>query len=347
MTARPDPDPVISAWLNDEAAERAPERLLSATRTRIQSTNQRRAWWPAWRLQSMNNRFRLGGALAAIAVIVVLGFVLIPRPTNNGGPVPTPLPSASPNPSPSPAASSTPAPSQAVILPGQLCSATDCLTGTLEAGTYSFDAGFASPGKLTFTVPAGWTTNNQGFVRKNLDLQQPTGIATDDSPNEVVFVTFFVTDTYTDACHWQGTMVSAGTTVDQLTNLLVAQRNRVARTPTNVTVGGFPAKQVALTVPASLDLTKCDSGVVHVWPGPGGDNSGGLCCAAAGSTDVVDVVNVAGHTFVVVARHAAGASPADLAELNAMVASIKIAAPPASPAPSGASPLPSGTTPSP
>jgi len=340
MTARPDPDPVISAWLNDEAAERAPERLLSATRTRIQSTNQRRAWWPAWRLQSMNNRFRLGGALAAIAVIVVLGVVLIQRPTGSGGPpLQTPLPSASPSPVPSPAPSSTPAPSPSPIPAGQLCSATDCLTGTLEGGTYSFDAGLFAPGKLTFTVPAGWTTDHQGFVRKNLAPQQAGGITTDDSPNEVVFVTYFVTDVYTDACHWQNTMVSAGTTVDQLTNLLVAQKGRVASAPISVTVGGFPAKQIGLTVPASLDLTKCDNGVLDVWPDVGG-NGVGLCCGAAGSTDVVYVVNVAGHTFVVVARHAAGASSADLAELNAMVASIKIAKPPASPAPSGASPSP-------
>ena len=124
MTTRPDPDPVISAWLNDEAADRAPERLLAATRTRIQSTNQRRALRPAWRLQSMNNRFRLGGALAAIAVIVVLGFVLIPKPIGSGGP-PLPSPSPSLGPSPSPTPSSTPAP-PAVIPPGQLCSSTDC-----------------------------------------------------------------------------------------------------------------------------------------------------------------------------------------------------------------------------
>jgi hypothetical protein len=341
MTARRDPDPAISAWLNDEAAERAPEHLLSTTRTRIESTNQRRAWWPAWRLQSMNNRI-LGGAVAAIAVIVVLGFVLIPRPTGTGGvtptPVPSPSPSLAPSPPPSAAASPSAAPSLAVIPPGQLCSASgNCLTGTLEAGTYSFDAGGVTPAKLTFTVPEGWNTD-QGFVRKNFDLNAPTAV--EDSPTEVVFATFPVDHIYTDACHWLATMVSAGTTVDQLTNLLVAQKGRVASVPTTVTIGGFPAKRVQLTVPTSIDMTKCDNELLHFWPDVGGNGSGGLCCAAAGTTDVADVVNVAGQRFVVVARHAAGASSADLAELNAIIASIKIAAPPASPAPSGASPSP-------
>lgn len=286
----------------------------------------------------MNNRFRLGGAVAAIAVIVVLGVVVIQKPGGSGGPVPTPLPSASPNPSPSPMPSSTPASSPAVIPPGQLCSATTCVTGTLEAGTYSFDAGAFTPGKLTFTVPAGWTTDS-GFVSKNFDYHPPSAI--EDSPNELILSTWFLANVYTDACHWKTTMVSAGSTVDQLTNLLVAQKGRVASAPTSVTIGGFPAKRIQLTVPTSIDMTKCDNGLLHVWPDPGGNSSGGLCCGAAGSTDVVDVVNVAGHTFTIVARHAAGASPADLAELNAIVASIKIAAPPVTPAASfGASPSP-------
>lgn len=340
MTTRPDPDRLISAWLNDEAAERAPERLLSATRTRIESTNQRRAWRPAWRLQTMNNRV-LGGAVAAIAVIVVLGFVLIPRPSGTGGATPTPVPSPSPSqlPSavPSPLASPSAAPSLAVIHPGLLCETSVCVSGALDAGTYTIQAGAFAPADLTFTVPAGWTTDS-GFVRKNFDQNPPSAV--EDSPNELTFSTWFVTDIYTDACHWQTTMVSAGTTVDQLASHLVAQKGRTASTPTTTTIGGYPGKQIQFTVPASFDMTKCDNGVLHVWPDPNQNGSGGLCCQAPGSTDVVDVVNVSGQTFVVLARHAAGASPADLAELNGIVASIRIAASPATPKPSGASPSP-------
>lgn len=341
MTTRRDPDPVISAWLNDEAAERAPERLLSATRTRIQSTNQRRAWRPAWRLQTMNNRV-LGGAVAAIAVIVVLGIVLIPRPSGSGGgvtptPVPTTLPSGSPTQGPSSAASPSAAPSLAVIPPGLLCSSTECVGGALEGGTYTMDAGAFAPVDLTLTVPAGWTTDS-GFISKNVDPNPPSGI--EDSPNELIFSTWFVDHVYTDACHWTTTMVLAGTTVNQLTNQLLAQKSRVASSPTNVTVGGYPAKHIQFTVPASFDMTKCDHGVLHIWPDVGGNGSGGLCCQAVGSTDVVDIVNVAGEPFVVLARHAAGASPADLAELNSIVASIQMAAPAATPKPSGASPSP-------
>ncbi len=293
----------------------------------------------------MNNRV-LSGAVAAIAVIVVLGIIFLPKPSGSGGP---PVPSAIPSPSgaapsPSSSASSSAAPSFGVISPGLLCSATTCATGTLEAGTYSFAGGSlpgpVTPADLTFTVPAGWTTE-QGYVSKNaLSIQKDLAHL---GPNEVFFATFPLTNTFSDACHSSTTMVSAGTTVDQLTSLLVAQKGgRVASTPTNVTVGGFPAKRIVFTVPAAVGVESCDNGVgrLHFWPDPDGTSGGGICCSSVGSTDVVYVLHVAGQQLVVMTRQAAGASAADLAELNAIVASVRIAGAPASPAPSGASPSP-------
>ncbi len=157
------------------------------------------------------------------------------------------------------------------------------------------------------------------------------------------FATFRITNVFSDACHWTKTMVSAGTTVDQLTNLLVAQKGgRVASAPTNVTLGGFPAKRIQFTVPASVGVESCDSGVglLHFWPDPDGTSDGGICCSPVGSTDLVYVVNDGGKLLVVLTRQAAGATPADLTQLNAIVASVNIAAPSTSPAPAGASPSP-------
>lgn len=285
----------------------------------------------------MNTPIRIAVAAAVVIVIGLVGVNLIPKSGGVGGLAPTPVPTVASPPTPTPTPPPTSSPSAAAVIPpGRLCSPTTCVTGTLEAGTYSIDAGLFAPGTLTFTVPAGWTTD-QGFVRKNFDLNPPGKI--EDSPNELVLSTWFVTDVYTDACHWQTTKVSAGTTVDQLTSLLVAQKGRVAAAPTTTTIGGYPATRIQLTMPTNIDLTTCDFGLLHAWPDPGGV-SGGLCCGAPGSTDVVDVIDVTGQRFVVVARHAAGASPADLAELNALVDSIKIAAPAPTPKPSGASPSP-------
>ncbi len=79
-----------------------------------------------------------------------------------------------------------------------------------------------------------------------------------------------------------------------------------------------------MTVPADLDVTKCDGGFIRFWPVAGPDESGGLCCTAGGSTDVVYVVDVAGNRFAVVARHQARSSAEELAELQTIVDSIKI-----------------------
>ncbi len=169
-------------------------------------------------------------------------------------------------------------------------------------------------------------------------------------PTEVFFATFPIANVFSDACHWTNTMVKAGTTIDQLASQLVAQKGgRVASAPTSVTLGGFPAKRITFTVPASVGQETCDSGVglLHLWPDPDGTSNGGICCASVGSTDVVYVVNDGGQLLVVLTRQAAGATPADLAQLNAIVASVKITAQAATPTPPRASPSPSGASPSP
>ena len=137
-----------------------------------------------------------------------------------------------------------------------------------------------------------------------------------------MLVTWIVSHVYADSCNWMGTSVDVGgaagftvPTADQLANALVAQRGRIASPPTDVTVGGFPAKRIELTIPADLDISAtCDSGYMRFWPETGGSESGGLCCSAAGSTDVVYVVDVDGNTFAVVARHTATSSAQDRAD---------------------------------
>ena len=196
--------------------------------------------------------------------------------------------------------------------------------GSLDPGTYYIPEGGATPGRLTFTVPAGWATQ-EAFVTKNLEGEP---IATYSVGNNVLLVTWIVSHVYGDICDWRGTMIDVGgisiPTVDQLADALVAQQGRVASGPTDAMLGGFPAKRIELTVPADLDKAACDGGIIRFWPDPGGNESGGLCCAPAGSTEVVYVVDVDGNTFVVVARHTAISSAEDRAELDAVVASIRI-----------------------
>jgi hypothetical protein len=164
-------------------------------------------------------------------------------------------------------------------------------------------------------VPAGWTTEEYGEVYK--DRGEPGGVK---------FITWVLTHIFSDVCRWgdSGRLVDVGTTVDDLVTALSEQENRDASAPTSVTVGGFPAKRLELTVPSDLDTSTCTNGVLRYWPAPGPDMSDGDCCATAGSTDWVYVVDVAGNRLVVVARHESASSAESLAELQGVVDSIEI-----------------------
>jgi hypothetical protein len=171
--------------------------------------------------------------------------------------------------------------------------------GPLAAGRYFLDdRSFTNASRLTLTVPPGWTTEEYGELYKERD-----------EPGEVKFITWVLTHIFGDVCQW-GTLVDVGTTVDDLVTALMEQEGREASVPTSVTVGGFPAKRIELTVPADLDPATCTNGVLRYWPAPGPDLSDGDCCAPPGSTDSVYVVDVAGNRLVVVARHYPG-SPAE------------------------------------
>ena len=184
----------------------------------------------------------------------------------------------------------------------------------LPAGRYYLDnRDFTNASRLTFTLPAGWTTEEYGELYKDRD-----------EPGGVKFITWVLTHVFGDACQWGGTLVDVGTTVDELVAALSQQEGREASVPTSVTVGGFPAKRLELTVPADLDTATCTNGVLRYWPAPGPDMSDGDCCATPGSTDQVYVVDVAGNRLIVVARQEPGASEENLAELQGVVDSIEI-----------------------
>jgi hypothetical protein len=78
MSTNIDPRRSIAAWLEAEAPDRAPGRLIDASRERIRSTRQRRPWWPAWRASDMNSYAKWVIAAAAVLVVAVVGYNLLP-----------------------------------------------------------------------------------------------------------------------------------------------------------------------------------------------------------------------------------------------------------------------------
>jgi hypothetical protein len=318
MNAGPDVERRISDYLAEQTPTRAPDRILPATFERTRHARQRR-FGAAWRSISMNRTWQLATAAVVGVLIIGLGVVFISRSQGGVGAPPASSPTIGSSPTPS----SSPPASPANLTPGTLCTGATCLSGALDPGMYAFDAGKVTPVPFSFAVPAGWAVDAEGFVKKHAG-----------APDEVYMTAWTISHIYGDACHRTGTLVAVGSTADDLTTALAVQKGRVASPATDVTVGGFPGKRITLTVPADTDVTTCEAGVVRVWPDPGPDESGGLCCSAAGSTDVVTSVDVAGQRLVVIARHEAGSSSADQAELQAIVDSIAIE-PPAAGSPAG------------
>jgi hypothetical protein len=182
---------------------------------------------------------------------------------------------------------------------------------SLAAGSYYFDDRYyINATRLTFTVPAGWTADEDLFKNRH-------------EPGEVELTTWVLTHVFSDVCQW-GTLVDAGTTVDEFITAVLEQDGWEASEPTDITLGGFPGKRIELTVPADLDTATCTNGILRYWPGPGPDLSTGDCCNPPGNTDSVYVVDVAGNRLVVIARHYPGTSAQDLAELQGVLDSIEI-----------------------
>jgi hypothetical protein len=95
MTTERDPGTrIVLSWLREETHENA-ERVLLRALDEVDTTPQRRSWWPAWRTNPMNTYAKLLAAAAAVLVVAVVGYQFLPRNGGIGGPrtiAPSPSP---------------------------------------------------------------------------------------------------------------------------------------------------------------------------------------------------------------------------------------------------------------
>jgi hypothetical protein len=258
----------------------------------------------------MNNTLRIALGAVAVVAVVVAGVAFLPRsspPVGGPGGQPSASPTLTPTSTPTPAAAASAAVPE---FPG--------VSDDVAPGTYMWRAGTATPADITFTIPAGWMSRF-GIPHKNRG-----------GPGEIAVGNWIIANVYADPCQWQGSLLdpAVGPTVDDLATALVAQKGRNATTPTDVTLGGYPAKRVELSIPADLDRATCDEGVIRTWVAPGGDtalldeeqNLG----MHPGQQNVVYIVDVNGARLVIDTWHMRGTSAADLAELDAILASMRI-----------------------
>lgn len=287
--------------INDFFAEgqtELPDRVFDAVRSEIDRTRQRVVIGP-WRTPDMTSFAKFAIAAAAVVVIAVAGYSLLPASPGVGG-----GPAVSPSPSPSPAPSESPPP--AVAFPR---------AGELEVDQrYSMMLDGVS---FTFSVPSsGWTSNGESITFGEGEFGQPdtSGINVWPSAPENV---------YADPC--------AHTPLSPLPSASAAGLAAAAATipgtdlvtgPSPVVIDGRPAQHVAFTIREDID---CDPKEFYLWydEGNGGATGGWRWGSELGSKHEVWIIDVDGTLVWIDSETFKGAKPELDQQIQQIIDSIQ------------------------
>lgn len=310
MTQHSDIERLLDHWFSD-GPDQAPDRVIDIVTDRIERQSQRPAWRLQWRPIPMNAYAKLAVAAAAVLIVAVVGYNLLPgSSTGVGGPPPA----ATGSPSPGPSATTTPSPSIPVMP-----------EGTLEARTYQIAPFGSVPGlTVTFDAPAGW----RGF--QNWAIIGPKDT---DAPDGIGIGILRVASLFSDPCHWdvqgngyyqQTGDIVVGPTVDNLVAALRANTAYTSSTPVDITMGGYRGKQLDIVQPPDLDPSMCDrepgGPEGRYFPFSGED--AGLYSQGTGLRWHIRIVDVAGTRVVIIVDDYAGTPTADQAAAQAIVDSM-------------------------
>ena len=241
---------IVRSWLA-EGTNRLPDRVLDAVLDEVPSTPQRRAWWPAWRFPDMNTYAKVAIAAAAVLVIAVVGINLLPANGGVGGSGATASPSASPSPTPQP----SPSPTPAALFPP---------SGELAVGVKESLTLDGLP--ISFRVPtSGWFSNGAWGIEK---VPDQTLDATAKAAQRAGFI-FWVDDTptgvFADPCTGSKAPPVGPSPADLAAAVASIPGTDLVSGPSDVTVGGHPAKQVVVTI---RDDIGCDPTSFDLWYSP-------------------------------------------------------------------------------
>jgi len=305
MSAHRDLDRLIQSFLAEGPME-LPDPSYDEVRDRMEQKRQR-AFIGPWRTSDMNRYLKIGLAAAAVVVIAVVAFNLLPGSSAPGGET-----SASPSVSPSVAEPST-EPSTAAGLPvGSSFMLADGQPSGNEIGSLA----------MTVTIPApGWDGEpDDGILVKN-DADPP------DGSGMIVWAGVDHLYVYGDPCDWSSTRPETpSTTVDEVVAALAAQASRDASAPVDITLDGYVGKAITLHVPDDIaysagEFTDCDQGKFGSWSMGTTDLSPHRYHQGPGQIDEVWILDVDGLLVVIDWTYYERTPADDVGELRAIVES--------------------------
>jgi len=300
MSAERDTTRIVRSWLQVDEHESA-DRVLEIVLAGLDAAPQRRSWWPTWRFATMNN-IRIAIAAAAVVIVAVIGYSLLPGTGGVGGRA-TPAPSATPT-APVPSPEPTPIPFSSTPA-----------TGVLEPGSIVLDGAF--PLAIVFDVPAGWSRQGSPELA---DLAAVHKVRGNSSPAWSSWTT--IANVYADPCHALSGPLNppVGATVDDLVTALTGMAGFVSTNPTDVTVDGFAGKRFQLSNTIDPAAAGCDDSVwLSLWQ----PSSGGATGAVPGATTMQFWVLDVRGTRLVMFTEAYDATSAEIAESVGILESVR------------------------
>jgi hypothetical protein len=285
---------IVRSWLRTDEHESA-DRVLDDVLALLDATPQRRPAWSARRIADMNTYAKLLIAAAAVVVVAVIGINLMPA---SGG-VGTGPPAVSPSPSPAASPAPIPSPPPAAIFPP---------AGPLSIGQHAMTL---EDVPFTFSVSKpGWNSNG------SFGIDKATGIGPEGAG--IIFWGDTPTGVFANPCgEIKGPSIGPSSAA-LATAVATLPGTDLVSGPTDVTVGGHPAKLVVLKVREDVG---CPAESFYLWYAP--DPALTRYATRLGSTIMVWIIDVDGTLVWIDGETYKGAGPAPAQDIQEIVDSFQ------------------------
>lgn len=247
----------------------------------------------------MNTYAKFAIAAAAVVVVAVVGINLLPRSGGDVGGAPTVSPSSTPSPSPT----ASPSPSEVAFPPDS----------DLVAGKHSMTRNGI---RLSVTLPtSGWRSDG-GFFFNN-DFVNDAGV----TPQGASFLFWDANPigVFADPCAEKKAPPAGPSAADLASAVSTLAGAELVSGPTDVTVGGRPAKHVVLTVPEDAPCGR-EGREFYLWYNPPGNER---YISALGATMRVWIIDVDGTIVWIDGETYKGAGPGPGQEIQHIIDSIQ------------------------